>query len=293
VNNKEDIEKIRLMYNEGWAKRRLKEQFNKELVAIALQGLKLRTKSEAIKLAHKKYPESFKCSDKTREKIRKARVNYLKKKTGQTAYERRAQNKMSYGEKWLHDLFIKNKVYEKYDVINEYCEFPYFIDFAFVNEKIAVEFDGKCHFENGKRRQDHDRKKDEHLNKKGWRVFRIPYYEMRSFDIQKLFNFIGSGLKKRYDADIVKYRSIRLQKMLLKKEEAKKRKEKNKEIRKNKLNGLIEKRKNDISNIYLTEYGWVSELSELWGVTHTQVKRFMKLHMPELLNKCYVRRKTQ
>ena len=49
-----------------------------------LQG-KIRSTSEANKLAHKKYPERFKHSEESKEKIRKIRLQYLKEHPENTA----------------------------------------------------------------------------------------------------------------------------------------------------------------------------------------------------------------
>ena len=38
---------------------------------------------------------------------------------------------------------------EKFDIINEYEIYPYFIDFCFLNNHVCVELDGRCHFKNG------------------------------------------------------------------------------------------------------------------------------------------------
>ena len=113
-------------------------------------------------------------NEEARELHRKQRVNYLKKQTGKTAWERRAAGEMSFLEQWFYDnVIIKHNLTEKYDIVNELCVYPYFIDFAFQNIKVAVELDGKCHFVNGETRNNHDRKKDEHLFNQDWKVFRI------------------------------------------------------------------------------------------------------------------------
>ena len=151
-------------------------------------------------------PNSSKNSEVVKEKIRKARVKHLKKTRGKgSAWERRSQGKMSKGEEKLHDIFVENGIYEKYDVVNEYCEFPYFIDFAFVNEKVAVEYDGKCHFTYGKERVEHDHKKDKTLNELGWRVFRLPYFMLDDFKVGELIDFIGEPNKVNNFNTLVKY----------------------------------------------------------------------------------------
>lgn len=151
-------------------------------------------------------PNSSKNSEIVKSKIREARVNYLKKTRGNdSAWDRRSRGLMSRGEEKLHTIFEKNGIYEKYDVVNEYCESPYFIDFAFINERVAVEFDGKCHFSYGNKRIQHDIKKDEFLNTKGWRIYRVPFFEIDTFDLKNLINFIGDTIISNNFNTLIKY----------------------------------------------------------------------------------------
>lgn len=270
-----DIDRIRKLYESGYSSKDLLKIEDKSLVRFTLKGRK-RTRQESVILAHKRYPESFKLSDKTKNKIRKARVEYLKKQTGKTAFERRFNGQMSYGEQKLHDLFVKNHIYEKYDVINEYCEFPYFLDFAFINEKVDVEFDGKWHFT--ERRQLHDKKRDNYLQQKDWRIYRIAYHEIDTFDIQKLLDFIGDAKEKTHSYNLNSYFKIKQQK---KEQKLKRRHESLKhliDLRRQKIN----QRREIIKKINPTCYGWMSEASELLNISHTSVRRFIERHCKDL-----------
>lgn len=158
------------------------------------------------KLCLSKLRENIRHSEDSKEKIRKARINHLKKTRGvDSAWKRRSEGKMSKGEEKLHDIFTQNGVYTKYMVVNEYCEFPYFIDFAFVNEKVAVEYDGRCHFNYGLNRVEHDHKKDLELKNKGWRIYRIPYFELDDFNLSDLMEFIGNPVDVSNFDTLIKY----------------------------------------------------------------------------------------
>jgi hypothetical protein len=77
-----------------------------------------------------------------------------------------------------------------------------------LNEKVAVELDGKCHFINGEQRIKTDIEKDEYLIKNGWRVFRIRYDELLDSKLDELLVFIGDEIKvKNFDGQI--YRNIK------------------------------------------------------------------------------------
>lgn len=72
---------------------------------------------------------------------------------------------MSYLEAWFYDkVIVRNELESKYDIVNEYCEYPYFLDFAFVNERIDVELDGKYHQIEDRRK--HDEKRAAYLKEK-------------------------------------------------------------------------------------------------------------------------------
>lgn len=277
--NNNDVKKIQELYlQQNYSFLELIQLgYCKKMINYALKGKK-RSKSEANHLAHIKYPESFKHTEKTKEKIRKARVNYLKLQTGKTAFERRYNGEMSHGEQALHDIFLKNDIYKKYDVVNEYCEYPYFIDFAFVNEKVGVEFDGEWHFTT--KRQLYDTNRDSILNEKGWRIFRIAYYELQNFDIKKLLDFIGNPKDKRHSCDLIQYKELKINKAknkLMKKQEKK-------EVNRLKHNEKINNRKKILSSINFDERGAINKVALLLNISHTSVRRFLKKYMKESHN---------
>lgn len=147
-------------------------------------------------------------SEEVKQKLRKKRLEYLSKQTGKTAWERKSQGKLSYLEQWFNDKCIEYNLPEKFDIVNEYTVSKYSIDFAFINEKIAVELDGKCHFINGDERIQTDIEKDEFLISEGWSVFRIRFDEITNDKFEEFINFIDSGKSKNFDSRI--YRNIEL-----------------------------------------------------------------------------------
>ncbi len=163
---------------------------------IKVLGDKKRTLSEGVKVARKKNPERYICSEETKEKIRVKRIEFMKNNPDKTAW--RTSN-LSYPEKlFLENLEVLNWG-KKYSIIREYCVFPYFIDFAFVNEKVAVEIDGSQHLLED--RKERDNKKDELLLKNGWSVIRITDKEIKTnldnvmLDIENILNTKTSSQK--------------------------------------------------------------------------------------------------
>ena len=234
-----------------------------------------------------KQKEYWKNNINAREKARQNRIAYLKKHTGQSAWERRANNKMSYLEKWFYDnIILKYDLCKKYDIVNEYCEYPYFIDFAFTNIKLAVELDGKCHFINGNTRIEHDKIKDKHLIEKGWKIFRIKYNEINNI-IDEFLQYLNNFQLK--DKKLIENR-------LYKYNEIKKRHCSKNEYKQKLLYKLQEKNKPLInliknSNINFSKFGWVKQVAKLINKHPQKINAWMKKYMKDFYeNNCYKRK---
>lgn len=165
-----DLEKIKADYISGLSKKEVAKKWNIRSNSKIQEILKdvTRTTSEAQILAHKKYPESFKHSEETKNKMREKRLQFMKSNPDKTAWR---QSNLSYPEKQFIK-FLEEKGYsDKFLIEREKSIYPYFIDFAFTDLKIAIEIDGSQHLE--KDRKERDNKKDDLLQSKGWKVIRI------------------------------------------------------------------------------------------------------------------------
>lgn len=140
---------------------------SKSYLAKLLDG-KTRSISEAGKLAHIKHPERFKHTEESKAKIREKRLAFMKAHPEKTAWRRSNQ---SYPEKVFEKFLTERGYADKFLIQREYSFFPYFIDFAFVDLKIAIEIDGSQHLL--PERKERDEKKDSLLQENGWRVIRI------------------------------------------------------------------------------------------------------------------------
>lgn len=132
-------------------------------------------------------------SDVVKDKIRSARIKYLKENPEATAW--RLGNKQSWPEKFFEAACIRAGLNNRFLIVREKSVFPYYIDFAFDDFKVAVEIDGSQHKE--EMRIEKDKIKDEHLTRCGWRIFRIDadklYSESNSdMVVTTLVNFINS-----------------------------------------------------------------------------------------------------
>lgn len=118
---------------------------------------------------------------------RENRLKWMKENWEKTPW---ASREPSYPEK-IFMKECKSRGYEKrFKIIPELPFFPYQIDFAFINEKVAVEIDGSQHL----LAKERDNKKDKSLKKKGWRLIRFTATQIihnTEKCFEKLEKFIG------------------------------------------------------------------------------------------------------
>lgn len=176
---------INLYINENYSIKELRTKFKVQSGDIKnILGDKIRTLSDAAKVAHKKYPEKYVHSDKTKKILSEKRLNFMKNNPEKTAW--RLSN-VSYPEKLFIEYIELIGFDKKFSIIREYPIFPYFIDFAFVNEMVAIEIDGSQHLL--PERKERDNNKDRLLNELGWLVIRISEKEIKN-NIQNVFEQI-------------------------------------------------------------------------------------------------------
>jgi very-short-patch-repair endonuclease len=147
--------------------RDLSKKYNVAFNTIrGILGNKTRSLSDANKIAHKLKPRTH--TSESKSKIREARLNWMKENPDKTAWR---QRNLSYPEKRFQDKIKDLNLDNKHLIIRERSVFPYFIDFAFENEKVAVEIDGSQH--ELEQRKSSDEQKDQLLISQGWRVYRV------------------------------------------------------------------------------------------------------------------------
>jgi|GEM_PF-7113910 len=257
--------------------------YPRSIVRSVLRG-KLRSISEAGKLAHKLKSENFKHSDETKAKMRKTRLKYMKNNPQSTAWRKQS---MSYPEKVFKQLIEKHQLGKKYDIVNEYSIFPYFIDFAFVNIKLAIEIDGEQHY-TMQSKIDRDKQKDELLISKGWKVYRIPAFKIQnefedieksfleylmSFSTQpKMFNFTNDIIKRQQLKKLKKQKRIERQKTKLRQNDDK---------IKNRKKLLLE------SNIDFSKFGWIKQASKLFNITPQRTAKWIRKYIPDFYESCF------
>lgn len=173
IFTEEEKQKLREEYLNGASIREIAKKYNinsKQWINKKLLSGITRNISEASKNAHKKYFQKFFHTEETKQKIREARFNYMRYNPENTAWRKR--NEPSYPEKCFIKFLEENGYSKKHLIEREKSVFPYYIDFAFINEKIAIEIDGSQHI-NDQNRIERDIDKNNVLINNGWTVLRF------------------------------------------------------------------------------------------------------------------------
>lgn len=124
-------------------------------------------------------------TDETRKKL-SDRAKHLIREGKMKSWLSRSSRRPSYAEQFFINLFNSNKIEFK----REYQVGRVFIDFAFIENKRALEIDGKQH--QWPERKAKDIKKDAFLISEGWKVKRIPWVHHSQFDKSKIPEFLES-----------------------------------------------------------------------------------------------------
>lgn len=97
-------------------------------------------------------------------------------------------------ERWLYyDIrsAYRGKIFPQYPIG------PYWADFALPDYKLVIELDGHKYHRN---RKDEDRRRDAYMYRKGWKVMRFTYYDVkkkRARTIEKILSYTNRLEKER------------------------------------------------------------------------------------------------
>lgn len=165
---------------------------------LTIIGDDIRSPSESTKLGKKLYPLiGYKHTDESRQKMRVKRLEWMKNNPEKTAW--RTSN-FSYPERVFYKKLIELDFDKKYLIIREKHIHPYFVDFAFINEKVAVEIDGSQHLLPEKK--EIDNKKDELLKSQDWRIFRVTANEV-THNISNVFDRLNCFIQSSIQYEVV------------------------------------------------------------------------------------------
>jgi very-short-patch-repair endonuclease len=162
-----------------------KYNYSKNKIAGILDGM-TRSQSDSAKIAKIRYP--FRHTENSKVKMRDARLKYMSENPDKTAWRK---SNFSYPEKLFFNKLLELKWDQEYAIEREHSVYPYYIDFAFLNEKVAVEIDGSQHLNED--RKEKDEKKDLLLIENEWTVVRVTENEIKK-NINHFMSELGNIL---------------------------------------------------------------------------------------------------
>jgi len=223
------------------------------------KGLTKGTDQRVAEAAEKsKGRKGKKWSEEMREKHSNAMKELFQRKPELHPNRRLAGNfhKMTYPETVAHDWLVKKSIpFEHNKRVGKY--FP-----DFTVGSIIIEIDGeRWHPEGGEK----DKVRDEELKSLGYRVFRI-----------RTSKCIEDELAKLFDEDLDPNSFKPPTKELKTSTKTKTKVLSNPSLSKEQIDARFLQVKE--SGIDLFVHGWVTKVSELWGVSHTQVRRVFDKH---------------
>ena len=135
-----------------------------------------------IKFNSSEYIEKQKIVQNTSKNIEKRR---------EQAYKRLADSNSKFGwpidesypEKYFREFLESMGAIKGVDFFQEYQVGRYRLDFAYIDNifgKRDIEIDGSQHYET-QEDIEHDKKRDDYLQKQGWTIFRIPVKDLKKF----------------------------------------------------------------------------------------------------------------
>lgn len=256
--------------------RGVKQMLTPQARKKAIEGIKLAHKNGKYK--NKKITKKWHHTKKTKQLLSEKRKSYLmknKEKHNWSLYK----NKESKPEKLFREVISTfDKEIIQYYIPHENDRF-FELDFADVKNKIGFEINGNQHYNKNGELRKYYLDRHNYFERKGWKIIEIHY--LNCYNKNKITNII----KKVYDGEI-KYSEKITKEIYNYKEIKKKEKQKIKSIldlqRKEKKEFLIKKRYEQLLNFDLMKFGWITKVSKEWGVSHPQVKRWIKKYYPQL-----------
>lgn len=122
-------------------------------------------------------------SDEHKRKLSKAQTDYLIR-TGLNRWSNTHSSERSYPEKFFEEI-LKDICIEQYVIPG----LPYKIDFADVENKIAIEIDGEQHYVNDELCE-HDKTRDKVLKDAGWKTIRVRWSHFQKLSSDEKKDFI-------------------------------------------------------------------------------------------------------
>lgn len=126
----------------------------------------------------------------TRDKISLRMKSYFASHPEAASYRYNHSSKGSWAEEYFDDLFKKESIH---GYVRQYHVLRYFLDFAFIEDKIDFEVDGHQH-KVDKRIVTHDKERTENLSTLGWKTIRLDWGNYQTLNQDEKREWLQSNL---------------------------------------------------------------------------------------------------
>jgi very-short-patch-repair endonuclease len=221
-------------------------------------------------------------STKTKEKISKARIKYLKENPDKHVWKRNTKFKSEPCEKVKKFLNEQRILFvEEWNPLDSRL---FSIDIAFPDIKLGIEINGNQHYNKDGTLKEYYQNRHNEIVAAGWKLIELHYSSCFNEEILK--NLITRWEQPDY-AEFFNVKALRTQKKLINKPEARGTKAKRKTDEKflPKIKKLLE------SDINFSVFGWVKKASVILEVPEQKVNKYMKRYALEFYtNNCFKRK---
>lgn len=222
-------------------------------------------------------------TEATKQKISTIRKQYLDENPDKVPYILNHSSKMSYPEQKFKDTLDRFGI-SGYTYNMQVKRFA--IDFAFMNQMLAIEIDGSTHKLDKVKAIDEE--KTMVLQSMGWKIIRFDAKDVRMKVLECVDQICVELNTDRIPMDeIEKNRRYYQEKQWKKKYEKKAKVDSKQNTKNNHRKTLIES-----SSIDFSKYGWVNQVANLFGCLPQKVNVWMNKHMPDFYEEKCFKRKT-
>lgn len=231
----------------------------------------------------KKYNIKYICSDKTKDKLRKKRIIYLKNNPDKHPW-RKKNKQISVPCEKIKDKLLSNNIsyIEEYQPLNNRF---FSIDIAFPDKKIGLEINGNQHYNSDGSLKEYYQNRHDLIESNGWKIYEL-HYSLAYND--EYIDIIINHLKYNYNLENIDYSPYI-------KEKVKKRTRKEYfDIKNDKFDSEQKEYIDKVlkSDIDFSKYGWVSKISKIINKKPQKVNKWMKRYMNDFyINNCFKKNK--
>jgi transposase len=254
-----------------WCGHKPKPAYEMAVCSVCSKGYK-RSKRSRVNICSQKCSSSRKS---IKDKISKGRIKYLKENPDKHPWK--DNNKfVSVPCEKLKERFRKEGLIFEAEWMPIPDQRSFSIDIAFPEIKLGIEVNGNQHYNRDGTLKDYYAERHRLIEAAGWNLLEVHF--SHCYSEEKVIELIQALRENK--AHEIKYTvTPRLKsKSEIYREGVRKRKQERKE----KKLKLIEERKKSLERHDLTKFGWVHQVSLEWGVSHTEVRRWVKNNFPDL-----------